>query len=190
VLTFAVLAIAFIGLVVVVVLTTNARNEAARVEAQINTLKQEEIKLVDAAKEVKGALTLEQQQGLKAAHELVDRRTFSWSKLFGDLEASLPNDVRVSRIAVRNITSDGDTTIAQLELAVFAKNATTILDMIGSMDRDGIFQARLESQNLQKGRGEAGTEYELLVLYRPRSGFTPQSVAKIEGETAAKEERR
>ena len=190
VLTFAILSIAFVGLLVVVALTTSTNREAARIEAEINTLKQEEKKLVEAAKEVKSSLTPEQQEGLKAAHELVDRRTFSWSKLFGDLEASLPNSVRVSRIAVRNIVSDGDVTVAELELAAFAKSPTTIIDMIGSMNRDGIFQAQLISQNLQKGKGEAGTEYELLVVYRPRSGFTPQSVAKVEEETSVKEERR
>jgi Tfp pilus assembly protein PilN len=190
VLTFAILSVAFVGLLVVVALTTSTNREAARTEAEINTLKQEEKKLVEAAKEVKSSLTPEQQEGLKAAHELVDRRTFSWSKLFGDLEASLPNSVRVSRIAVRNVVSDGDVTVAELELAAFAKSPTTIIDMIGSMNRDGIFQAQLISQNLQKGRGEAGTEYELLVIYRPRSGFTPQSVAKVEEETSVKEERR
>ena len=191
ILTFAVLSIAFVGLLVVVALTTSANKEAARIEAEINTLKQEEKKLLDTAKEVKGSLTVEQQQGLTAAHQLVDRRTFSWSKLFGDLEASLPNNVRVSRIAVRNVASDGDATVAELELAAFATSATTIIDMISSMNRDGIFQAQLISQNLQKGRGEAGTEYELLVVYRPRSGFTPQqTVAKVEDEKAVKEERR
>jgi Tfp pilus assembly protein PilN len=190
VLTFAILSVAFVGLLVVVALTTSTNREAARIEAEINTLKQQEKKLVEAAKEVKSSLTPEQQEGLKAAHELVDRRTFSWSKLFGDLEASLPNSVRVSRIAVRNVVSDGDVTVAELELAAFAKSPTTIIDMIGSMNRDGIFQAQLISQNLQKGRGEGGTEYELLVVYRPRSGFTPQSVAKVEEETPVKEERR
>jgi Tfp pilus assembly protein PilN len=182
--------VAFVGLLVVVALTTTANRESTRIESEINTLKQEEKKLLDAAKEVKGALSSEQQEGLKAAHQLIDRRGFSWSKLFGDLESSLPNNVRVSRIAVRNVSSDGNTTVAELELAVFAQSATTITDMIGSMDRDGIFQAQLLSQNLQKGRGEGGTEYELLVVYRPRSGFTPQSVARVEGETGVKEERR
>ena len=42
--------------------------------------------------------------------------------------------------------------------------------MIGEMDRVGIFQAELRAQNLQKGRGESGTEYELYVIYRPRAG--------------------
>jgi Tfp pilus assembly protein PilN len=187
VLTFGILGVAFVGLLVVVALTTSANGEATRIEAEINTLKQEEKKVLEAAKEVKGSLTLEEQEGLKAAHQLVDRRTFSWSKLFGDLEASLPNNVRVSRIAVRNITSDGEVTVAELELAAFAKSPTTIIDMIGSMNKDGIFQAQLVSQNLQKGRGEAGTIYELLVVYRPRAGFTPQSVAKVEDEASVKD---
>jgi hypothetical protein len=42
--------------------------------------------------------------------------------------------------------------------------------MIAEMDRVGIFHAEVRSQNLQKGRGESGTEYELSVIYRPRSG--------------------
>jgi hypothetical protein len=52
--------------------------------------------------------------------------------------------------------------------------------MIGAMDRSGIFHAELRSQNLQKGRGESGTEYELAVDYRPRAGFTPESVAAVQ----------
>jgi hypothetical protein len=48
--------------------------------------------------------------------------------------------------------------------------------MIAEMDRVGIFQAELRSQNLQRGRGESGTEYELYVVYRPRSGSPVASV--------------
>ena len=47
--------------------------------------------------------------------------------------------------------------------------------MIADMDRAGIFQAQLRSQNLQKGRGESGTEYDLNVVYRPRAGVTAES---------------
>ena len=47
--------------------------------------------------------------------------------------------------------------------------------MIAQMDRSGIFQAELRSQNLQKGRGETGTEYELYVIYKPRAGAPSSS---------------
>jgi hypothetical protein len=53
---------------------------------------------------------------------------------------------------------------------VVAKKPTTVTDMIADMDHGGVFQAELRSQNLQKGRGETGTEYELYVHYSPRAG--------------------
>ncbi|PWT95853.1 MAG: hypothetical protein C5B55_00700 [Blastocatellia bacterium] len=189
-LTFFILAISFVGLLVVVVLTTSANREATTVSADINRFKQEESSVLKDAKEVVGSMSPQTQQALKAAHQLVDRKEFSWSRLFADLESSLPGTVRVSRIAVRNVSKKGDETVAELELGVFAKSATIITDMISSMNKGGVFEAQLLSQQLQKGRGESGTTYELLVIYRPRAGFTPQNVAKLETDDTAKEERR
>jgi len=180
VLTALVLFVSLIGLVLVVRLTTTTKNEADRVQAEINQLKQQEQALLNTAKEVQNSLTVEQQQALPAAHQLVDRKGFSWSRLLADLESSLPDKVRVSRIAVREINKQGDQTIAQLDLAVFAKDAAIISTMISSMHQEGIFEAEIRNQNLQKGRGEAGTEYELFVIYRSRPGYSSESVAKVE----------
>jgi len=180
VLTALVLFVSLIGLVLVVRLTTTTKNEADRVQAEINQLKQQEQALLNTAKEVQNSLTVEQQQALPAAHQLVDRKGFSWSRLLADLESSLPDKVRVSRIAVREINKQGDQTIAQLDLAVFAKDAAIISNMISSMHQEGIFEAEIRNQNLQKGRGEAGTEYELFVIYRSRPGYSSESVAKVE----------
>ena len=185
-LTALVLFVSLIGLVLVVRLTTTTRSEANRVEADINQLKQKEQSLLNAAKQVQNSLTPEQQQALPAAHQLVDRKGFSWSRFLADLESSLPDKVKVSRIAVREVNKEGDQTVAQLDLAVFARDAATINDMISSMHQEGIFEAEIRNQNLQKGRGEAGTEYELFVIYRSRAGYSSDSVAKVEngGETA------
>lgn len=185
-LTALVLFVSLIGLVLVVRLTTTTRSEANSVEAEINQLKQKEQGLLNAAKQVQNSLTPEQQQALPAAHQLVDRKGFSWSRFLADLESSLPDKVKVSRIAVREVNKEGDQTVAQLDLAVFAKDAATINDMISSMHQEGIFEAEIRNQNLQKGRGEAGTEYELFVIYRSRAGYSSDSVAKVEngGETA------
>jgi Tfp pilus assembly protein PilN len=172
-----ILFVSLIGLVIVVRLTTNATREADAAQLEINQLKQREQTLMDAAKKVQNSFTAEQQQALPAAHELVDRKGFSWSRLLADLEASLPGSVRVSRISVRDVTRQGNQTIAQLDLAVFSKNASTISEMILAMHQEGIFQAELRNQNLQKGRGEAGTEYELFVVYRARPGYSAESVA-------------
>ena len=180
VLSAFVLFVSLIGLVIVVRLTTNTRSEADRVQAEINQLKQQEQGLLTTAKEVQNSLTAEQQQALPAAHQLVDRKGFSWSRLLADLESSLPDKVKVSRIAIREVNKQGDQTIAQLDLAVFAKDAATISDMIEKMHQEGIFEAEIRNQNLQKGRGEVGTEYELFVIYRSRPGYSSESVAKVE----------
>jgi hypothetical protein len=60
--------------------------------------------------------------------------------------------------------------------------------MIADMDRDGIFRAELRAQNLQKGRGESGTEYELFVVYRPRPGYATENVASVQDTDKAREE--
>ena len=188
VLTVSILFLSVIGLFLVVRLTTEANKQASLVQANINDLKQQEQALMIQARAVKNSLTPEQQQALRAAHELVDRKRFSWSRLFADLEASLPGSVKVSRIAVSNVTAQGDQMVAELDLAVFAKSPTTITEMISSMDRGGIFQAQLRSQNLQKGCGESGTEYELYVVYRPRAGFASDSLASVQDQTKPSEE--
>ena len=179
-LTVVVLFVSIIGLFVVVHYTLQANRESEAIRVEINNLRTQEKGLLDDAKKVKALMTGEQLQALDAAHQLVDRKTFSWSRLLADLEAALPGTVRVSRIAVRDIGRQGDQTVADLELTVFAKNANVITAMIRDMDRAGIFQADLRVQNLQKGRGESGTEYELAVLYRPRAGYATENVAAIQ----------
>lgn len=178
-LTALILFVAVIGLVVVVRLTTVANARTRATQAEINTLRQQEQALMKSAETVRDNLTSDQQQAVPAAHLLVDRRRFSWSKLLVDLEASLPENVRVSRIAVRGVTTQGDQMIATLDLNVFAKQSSTITDMITAMHKEGIFQAELRGQNLQKGRGETGTEYELNVVYRARNVFSNESVAAV-----------
>jgi Tfp pilus assembly protein PilN len=180
-LTAIILFVSLIGLILVVRLTTTANKEAGRAQLEINALKQREHALLESAKSVKAAFTADQQQALPSAHQLVDRKGFSWSGLLSDLEASLPGTVKVSRISVQDVTTEGDHTVAQLDLAVFAKSASTINSMITAMHQEGIFQLELRNQNLQKGRGESGTEYEFFVIYRARPGFSIDSVAEVDG---------
>lgn len=178
-LTAVVLFVALVGLVVVVRLTTVANRQAAAAQVEINALKQEEKMLLDRAQAVKSGLTPQQQEAVPSAHVLIDRKKFSWSRLLADLESSLPNNVRVSRIAVRDVASHGEQTVATLDLALFSKNPATISEMIAAMHEEGVFQLVLRSQNLAKGRGEQGTEYEFDVIYRSRAGYRSESVAGV-----------
>jgi hypothetical protein len=178
-LTAIILFVSVIGLLVVVRLATVTKSRADATQLEINNLRQEEQALLKKGEQVKSMLTPEQQQAVPAAHQLVDRRKFRWSMLLADLESSLPANVRVSRIAVRDVTMQGDQTVAELELAVFAKTPATVNEMISAMYQEGIFQPELREQNLQKGRGETGTEYTLYVIYRPRPGYAHENVAEM-----------
>ena len=168
--TAAIIFVSLISLVFILRATNIANTQAAVVQKDINELGQKEIALRKQAEAVRQSLTTEQRQTLAAAHALVDRKQFSWSRLFADLEAALPGNVRVKRIAVRGVSTQGTQTLAELELAVVAKTPNVVTEMIAAMDRVGIFRAELRSQNLQRGRGESGSEYELFVIYTPRAG--------------------
>ena len=182
VLTAVILFIAMVGLVVVIQLTTSINRDVASRSASVNKMKQEEQALSTKGEELKRQFSIDKQQALQAAHQLVDRKRFSWSRLFADLEDAVPDNVRVSRIAVRDITRQGDQTVADLDLVVFSKASTNVLQMIGEMNKSGIFNAVLANQNLQKGRGEVGSEFELVVVYRPRHGYASDNVAEVRDE--------
>ncbi|MGE5358778.1 MAG: hypothetical protein ACM3NQ_07135 [Bacteroidales bacterium] len=58
----------------------------------------------------------------REANGLIDRRTFSWTELLGELEAALPPDARVSSVQPR-VDKEGRMTI---ELSVVARKAEDI----------------------------------------------------------------
>jgi Tfp pilus assembly protein PilN len=170
VVTAAIISVSLVSLVFILRATNRANTQAAAVQKDISDLGQQEQALRKQAEAVRQSLTSEQRQTLTAAHALVDRKQFSWSRLFADLEAALPGNVRVKRIAVHGVSTRGSQTLAELELAVVAKSPNVVTDMIAAMDRVGIFRAELRAQSLQRGRGEIGSEYELFVIYTPRAG--------------------
>jgi Tfp pilus assembly protein PilN len=137
------------------------------VEQDVRGLRAEADKLRGDAAQINNSLTDDERRALDAAHLIVDRKNFSWSRLFADLETTLPQGVRVSRITVRDINGSGaGRTVAQLELAVIARSAPDVTDMMASMDRSGIFSAELHTQQ-PAPKGEAGVEATLRVRYVP-----------------------
>lgn len=147
---------------------TNAKAQVAR--RDVAALRQQTDAMNRRAEEIKTALTPEQQRSLKSTHMLVNRKQFSWSRLFSDLESAVPSSVRVTRIAVKEVRVQDGRTVATLDLIVASKNPATVTEMIGNMEREGIFHAELVSQNLQRGKDDGGAEYEMNVIYAPRAG--------------------
>jgi len=160
-----------LALVLILRATFQQNAEAQTVERDVRSMQSEADVLSRRAEEVKNILTPDQQRTLKAAHALVDRKRFSWTRLFADLEAAMPGGVRVVRIAVKEVGLQDDREIAILDLTVASKSPTTVTEMISEWESEGVFRAELVSQNLQRGRGESGAEYEMNVRYTPRSSI-------------------
>jgi Tfp pilus assembly protein PilN len=163
--------VSIVGLILIAQSTIQTNAKAITTQAEVAKLRKDNDELHKRAEAIKIALTPEQQSSLKFAHGLVDRKRFSWSQLFADLEAALPGGVRVSRIVVQDVRAQDNRTVANLDLTVASKNATTVTQMIEDMEREGIFHAELRAQTLQRGRGETGAEYEMDVHYVPRAGM-------------------
>ncbi len=192
--TVLIVCVSLVSFVLIIRATAQANSKSQAVQADINKLNQEAQAFQKQAQAVQTALTPDQLKTLISTHELVDRKRFSWSRLLADLEAALPGNVRVTRISVRDVATRDSQTVAILDLTVVSSAPSTITEMIADMDRAGIFQAELRSQNLQKGRGEAGTEYDLSVFYRPRAGAPASdskaaALASVESAPSASEGR-
>ena len=153
-------------------------------QKDVNQLRSELDALLRKQKAVEIALTPDQKRELKYAHGLVDRKGFSWSRLFADLEASLPGEIRVTKIAVKGVGVQDGRPVADLDLVVSSKAASNVTDMIEDMESQGIFHAELISQNPQRGKGETGSEYDLNVHYVPRNGYAIEPGTKRIVDTA------
>lgn len=106
------------------------RAEAARIRAQINP---QELEVVaNAARE---------------ANQIIDQRAFSWTELFGQFEATLPPDVRIT--AVRPRLDRGSFILA---IGVEARRAEDLDAFVEALETDGAFHDVLAIQE-QTGTG-------------------------------------
>ncbi|HWS53726.1 MAG TPA: hypothetical protein VN228_06360 [Pyrinomonadaceae bacterium] len=189
----AVALVSLLALVYTLAEHRRVRAEADVAERQVETLRREHAQLKAQAEEIRESIPPEQREALRAAHELVDDRSFSWSQLFSDLEDALPSGVRVSRINVREVMRYGDQTRADLDLTVVGRAASDVINMIGDMRRNGTFTADPLSSNQKSGKGEAGYEWVLRVGYVQRArrtggdegGQGPGEVGSTESAPAA-----
>jgi type IV pilus assembly protein PilN len=95
------------------------RTEAAAIRAQINAKELETV--ANAAREANG---------------IIDQRAFSWSALFDQLEQTLPDDVRITRVDP-SLTRDGEFII---EVTVQARRSEDVDQFIEALEKTGSFR--------------------------------------------------
>jgi len=130
------------------------RSEASRIRAQINPAELETV--ATAARE---------------ANNLIDQRAFSWTELFSQFEATLPDDVRITAVQPRL-----EKGIFIVAVAIEARRAEDLDAFIEALEMTGAFRNVLatETQTNQQGLLEAVLEG----VYQPSSRTTPEEPAK------------
>jgi Tfp pilus assembly protein PilN len=116
------------------------RGEAARIRTQIN---QQELETVaKAAREANG---------------IIDRRAFSWTELLTQLEATLPDDVRITTVQPRL-----DRDVFKVGLIAEARQAEDIAGFIEALEKTGAFRnvVPLEQQTDESGLIQVAIEGE------------------------------
>ena len=111
------------------------RSEAARIRAQIDP---------------KELQTVASQAS--EANDLIDQRAFSWSELFTQFEATLPDDLRITAVQPR--LDDGRFIVG---VAVQARRAEDLEEFIDALEETGTFHNVLatETQTNEEGLLEA-----------------------------------
>jgi Tfp pilus assembly protein PilN len=117
---------------------TRLRSEASRVRAQINPTELETV--ATAARE---------------ANDLIDQRAFSWTELFSQFEATLPDDVRITAVQPRL-----EKGVFIVGVAIEARRAEDLDAFIEALEMTGHFHNVLatETQTNQGGLLEAIVE--------------------------------
>ena len=178
----SIITLASIAALIFIFVKSNEMNrQAAVVERDVNTLSPQLKEYDRKMNEIRQALTPDQRKLHDAAHSLVDRKRFSWSKLFADLESAMPDNVRVARINVRDVGTRSGQTVADLELSVVSKDPANVTNMMSKMNGMGIFRADLISQTPSKGRTSEGAEWVLALRYTQRTTVASTARANSSG---------
>lgn len=165
-----------VALVLITLETGRTNKELRSVERDLSEANRQTESLREQAARMNQELPPDQAETLKAAHLLVNRKRFSWSRLLADLEATVPVGVRVTRIRVREVQQRGGQTPAELELTVMGRTPSEVVGMMTEMNRTNIFVADPVAEQTRTDRGESSTELTLRVNYKPGANLPPVAI--------------
>ena len=157
-----------------------ARAQGDSAERGVAQMRREKADIEAQAREIRQSVPPEQREPLEAAHALADRKAFSWSQLFADLEEVMPTEVRLQRISVNDVAQRGGEMRAELDMTVESRNYESVTGMTSEMYRLGSF-ATTHEETQKSDRGDNSYVWRLTVSYVQR--------AKSRGQGAGADER-
>jgi hypothetical protein len=151
---------------------TDLKMQAARDEARVGEIAAEAKRLRSSVDANQAALASTEAQ---RANELIDRRTFSWTALFGQFEATLPADVRLTAVQP---SVQSDRRIA-LDFAVVAREVEDVDELMRNMEKSGTFGELLSREERINEDGEL--EASIDAVYVPPSSAQESAASSTQG---------
>jgi hypothetical protein len=146
---------------------SEARATIARNDAQARAL-------LDQAQEVRRSIDRSRlaavQQAANEANALIDRRTFSWTELLNQFQATLPADVRIA-----GVTPSTDAGRRLVNMTVHSRRIEDLEQFMDALDKTGAF-AGVMSRADQKAE-DGGLESTVQAYYAPAAPPSPGASA-------------
>lgn len=113
---------------------------------------------------------------LADAHDLVTRKSLSWTQLLAELERYVPERSKLTSVSLGSVEGRGRRRVAKLTLSAVGSDSSQPAAMIASFDSSG-GRFSVEPVSIDPGPGEVS--FTLTVEYRPGIGSSePQAGAE------------
>ncbi|HWI19391.1 MAG TPA: hypothetical protein VNT81_16675 [Vicinamibacterales bacterium] len=137
---------------------SDARTTIASNDAQARAMREQ-------AQEVRRAIDRSKLAAVQAAaneaNSLIDRRTFSWTELLNQFQATLPADVRIAGVQPQ-IDSEGR---RMVQITVFSRRIEDLEQFMDALDKTGMFAGVMSRADRPDAAG--GLQSDLQAYYAP-----------------------
>ncbi|HQR39297.1 MAG TPA: hypothetical protein PLF26_12970 [Blastocatellia bacterium] len=141
--------------------------EREKIAKQESTIKDLQGRLDELAR-AKGAaiFTIDDRHALDQARTLIVERSFSWSRLFHDLEAVVPERVRLTSVSVGAIEGEGKDRVVTILISGHGQDIDQMSALLANFDKTG---GRFSADPVENGPDADTTDFvfTVLVQYRP-----------------------
>jgi Tfp pilus assembly protein PilN len=132
------------------------------------------------------------QAAAREANALIDRRTFSWTELLNQFQATLPADVRIGSV-VPKVDTGG---LMLVNVTVFSRRIEDVEEFMDALEKTGVFTGVLPRSDQPEESGALRTELQAYYAQPPtaaasrptptsESGTAPAGNPAAPGNTSA-----
>jgi hypothetical protein len=165
------------------ILRLRAQNSDAR--STISSNEAQALALRNQAQEVRRSIDRSQLAAVQAAageaNALIDRRTFSWTELLNQFQATLPADVRIGGVQPQ-LDGEGRRMVS---ITVFSRRVEDLEQFMDALDKTGAFEGVMSRADRPEEGG--GLQSDVQAYYKPAAPPSGQAVRPAPASEPGKE---